>query len=87
MADCNFSISFTGDPESVVNKARSAVMSQGGALHGDRNSGQFRVKVFGSTIAGHYTISGNQMQVAITEKPFMIPCSTIESFLGQQLRG
>ena len=87
MADCNFSIPFSGDAENVVNKARSAVMGQGGELNGDNNSGQFQVKVFGSTIAGNYTVSGNQLQVAITDKPFMIPCSTIESFLSQQLRG
>ena len=85
MADCNFSIPFNGNPESVINKARAAVQGQGGTLNGDNNNGQFKVSVFGSTIAGQYAIVGNEMQIQITDKPFMIPCSTIEGFLSKQL--
>ncbi len=85
MAACNFSFPFSGDASSVVNKARSAVQGQNGNFSGDDNSGQFNVSVFGSTIAGHYSIVGNQMEITISDKPFMIPCSTIESFLKNQL--
>lgn len=85
MADCNFSIPFSGDANSVVNKARTAVQGQKGNFNGDSNSGQFNVSVFGSSIAGQYTIMGNEMEVTITDKPFMVPCSTIESFLKNQL--
>ena len=85
MADCNFNIPFNGSPESVINKARTAVQGQGGTLNGDNNNGQFKVSVFGSTIAGQYAIVGNEMQIQITDKPFMIPCSTIEGFLSKQL--
>ncbi len=87
MADCNFNIPFSGTAESVIHKARTAVEGQGGSLTGDTNNGQFQVSVFGSTIAGMYTISDNQMQVHINDKPFIIPCSTIESFLSKQLAG
>lgn len=85
MADCNFSIPFTGSVDTVISKARTAVQGQGGTLDGDTNNGQFRVSVFGSTIAGQYAIVGNEMQIVITDKPFMIPCSTIEGFLSKQL--
>ena len=85
MADCNFSIPFSGEPQQVLNKARGAVQSQGGTLTGDDNSGQFHLSVFGSTIAGQYKVEGNNLQIQVTDKPFMIPCSTIESFLSKQL--
>lgn len=87
MADCNFRIPFTGGVESVVNKARTAVQGQGGNFNGDSNTGEFKVSVFGSSIAGNYTIVGNEMEVQITDKPFMIPCSTIESYLKNNIAG
>ncbi len=87
MSACNFSIPISGEPEQVLNKARSAVQSQGGTFNGDTNSGQFHVSVFGNTIAGSYTVAGNEMQVVIDSKPFMIPCSAIESFLKSQIAG
>lgn len=85
MADCNFSIPFSGDPKQVLNKARGAVQAQGGTLTGDDSNGQFQLSVFGSTIAGQYAVVGNELQVQITDKPFMVPCSTIESFLSKQM--
>ena len=87
MADCNFSIPFEVGVGTLVNKARTTVQGQGGSFDGDDNSGQFNVSVFGSTIAGTYNIIGNEMQVQITDKPFMIPCSTIESYLKNHLAG
>jgi hypothetical protein len=82
---CNFSIAITGSPESALNKARSAVQSQGGRFEGDLNGGDFEVTVFGNKVAGTYTVSGTQLNVNITEKPFLLPCSAIEGFLKSQV--
>jgi hypothetical protein len=83
---CDFSIPFTGDPETVLAKAKSAVQSQGGNFGGDVNSGSFDVSVFGNKIAGNYTVSGQTLNINITDKPFMVPCTAIESFLKGQLK-
>ncbi len=85
MAACNFSIPFTGDALQVLNKARSTVQSQGGNFNGDINGGTFNVTVFGNTIAGSYFVTGQNMDIVIDSKPFLIPCSTIESFLKGQI--
>ena len=85
MSACNFSLPFTGDPASMLSKAKSAVQKQGGNFTGDAGSGNFDLSVFGNTIAGSYTVSGQQLNVTIDSKPFLIPCSTIESFLRSQL--
>lgn len=85
MAACNFNFPFTGNPEIVLNKAKSAVESQGGTFQGDQQSGNFNLTVFGNTIAGSYTLAGSSMEVIITEKPFLLPCGTIEGFLKSQL--
>ena len=85
MADCTFQIPFKGDPSSVLNKARSAVHSQGGNFTGDEISGVFDVSVFGNKIAGSYNVSGQLLNLIIDSKPFMVPCSMIESFLIKQI--
>ncbi len=85
MAACNFSIPFSGDPQQVMYKARSAVQGQGGNFDGDINGGNFNVSVFGNTIAGSYSVTGQNMEIVIHSKPFLIPCSTIEGFLKNQI--
>lgn len=83
---CNFSIPFSGNAESVLGKAKAAVQGQGGAFVGDNASGAFQVSVFGSAIRGSYRVSGQTLNIVIESKPFMVPCSTIEGFLRNQLR-
>lgn len=83
---CNFSIPFSGNAEAILSKARSTVQGQGGDFNGDANSGEFNVSVFGNKIVGQYTVSGQTLNINITDKPFMVPCSAIESFLKGQLK-
>ena len=85
MSACNFNIPFSGDAESVLRKAKSAVESQGGSFTGDQSAGNFDVSVFGNTIAGSYSLGVQSLDITIDSKPFLVPCSTIESFLTKQL--
>lgn len=82
---CDFSLPFSGTPEDVLAKARKAVEGQGGNFSGDTNRGDFHVSVFGNKIVGNYTVSGQTLQINITDKPFMVPCSAIEGFLKNQI--
>ena len=84
MAKCNFSIDFTGTAEDIFNKARTAVERQGGMFSGDASGGSFSIHVFG-TISGSYVVSGQQLNIAIEDKPMMIPCAAIESALRSQI--
>jgi hypothetical protein len=83
---CSFSIPFTGSAMDVLRRAKSAVLGQGGAFEGTAESGGFEVSVLGSAIRGSYTVSGQDLNIVIESKPFLIPCSTIESFLRNQIR-
>lgn len=83
---CDFSIPFSGNPEAILAKAKSTVQSQGGQFNGDINGGDFQVSVFGNKIVGNYTVSGQTLNIQITDKPFMVPCSAIEGFLKGQLK-
>jgi hypothetical protein len=85
MSACNFSIPFSGSPTEVLQKAQAAIHDQGGHFRGDDNSGAFKLTVLGSDINGSYNISGQEINVTIDSKPFMIPCSTIQSYLARHL--
>ena len=82
---CEFSIAFSGAPTAVLDKARAAVLQQGGTFTGDGTSGAFGLSVFGNTINGQYMVSGETLLIKILSKPFFLPCSTIEGFLKNQL--
>ncbi len=82
---CEFSIPFSGSADDIMAKAKKTVQSQGGNFNGDTNSGNFDVSVFGNKIVGSYSVTGQTMNISITDKPFLIPCSTIEGFLKNQI--
>ena len=82
---CKFNLTFNEPAESAVTKAKSAVESQSGTFNGDTNSGEFEVNVFGNNIKGNYVVSGQTLEVEITDKPFFVPCSMIESYLTKQI--
>lgn len=86
MSACNFSIPFSGSPTNVLQKAQAAIQGQGGIFRGDDTSGNFELTVLGSAIRGSFNISGQEINVTIDSKPFMIPCSTIQSYLTKHLQ-
>lgn len=85
MAACNFSVPFTKSATDILDKAKQTIESQNGTFTGDENNGSFDVSVFGNTVIGSYTVQGQNLVIEITEKPFLVPCSMIESFLVNKL--
>lgn len=85
MSACNFSVPFQGEAGDILAKAKTTVEKQGGNFTGDVNAGNFDLSIFGNSIAGSYTVTGQQLNIVIDSKPFLVPCSTIESFLKSQL--
>lgn len=85
MAACTFTIPFTGEPETILDKAKRAVEKQSGNFTGDVSEGQFDVSIFGQGIVGGYKVNDGNLNIIITEKPFMVPCNAIENFLKSQI--
>ncbi|MEQ1553916.1 MAG: hypothetical protein ABL929_07055 [Ferruginibacter sp.] len=85
MAACNFSVTFSKPAEEILAKAKETVESQQGTFIGDNSAGRFDVSVFGNTIVGTYSVVEQILNIDIIEKPFMVPCSMIESFLTSKL--
>jgi len=85
MSDCNFNIPFTGPISNTILRAKNAIENQNGIFSGDENSGNFEVTVFGNTIKGNYTVTGQNLNLVITNKPFFVPCSMIENLLIKEI--
>ena len=85
MSACNFTIPFTKSVTEILEKAKRTVESQGGNFTGDESAGNFDVSIFGNTVIGFYSVIGSELNIDITEKPFLVPCNIIENFLKNQL--
>ncbi|HMT96708.1 MAG TPA: hypothetical protein PKC62_08480 [Ferruginibacter sp.] len=84
-ATCSFTVPFTGNADEIFNKAKNVVENQGGTFNGDARQGNFYIEVFGNKIAGDYSVAGNELSINITDKPFFVPCATIENLLKSKL--
>lgn len=85
MSSCNFSIPFSGDANAIVAKAKGVIEAQNGIFNGNTSSGNFEVTLLANTVKGSYSISAQILNLTITDKPFFVPCSTIESFLRSKI--
>ena len=85
MSSCNFTISFTKSVTEILAKAKKTVEAQGGNFTGNESTGNFDVSIFGNTVIGSYLFNGSQLNIDITDKPFLVPCNMIEKFLKSQL--
>ncbi len=87
MAKHSFSVDFPGAAQDMVTKAKGAIEKAGGKFLGDEKKGDFSVPTPAGTVKGIYTITAQKFAIDITDKPFIVPGSAIESqvksFLGK----
>jgi len=79
---CQFSLPFTGDPETLLRRARQEIQGAGGAFTGDSMQGTFQAKTPLGSIQGSYQIAGQQIFLSILKKPFLLSCRRIETELA-----
>ncbi len=75
----SFSVPFTGDATSLLERARKAAADNGAQVTGDTNKGTFS----GRGVEGSYIVSGNTVNVTVDKKPLVIPWPLVESQLKQ----
>jgi hypothetical protein len=85
MSDCNFNLPFQEPVSNIIAKAKAAIENYNGTFNGDETSGDFAITVYGNTIKGSYTVTGQVLNLIITHKPFFVPCSTIENLLVKEI--
>ncbi|WP_207493839.1 hypothetical protein [Aridibaculum aurantiacum] len=82
---CSFNISLSSSPSVLIGRARQQIQRHGGTFNGDDTQGEIMIKSPMGTVAGSYHVIGNELQMRITKKPFLVSCSRIEKELRKVL--
>ena len=82
---CEFTRKLGGPPAEVISNAQRPIQASGGSLDGDEQRGTIRIPTPVGTIVGEYTISGDTIAFRVTQKPFFVPCITIEATVDRYL--
>ena len=80
----SFTITLTDEISSVLGRVRSEITGNGGRFEGNTEYGSFDGQSVLGLIKGEYrSIDGNEIEITITHKPFIVPYGTIESEIKQ----
>jgi hypothetical protein len=79
MAKHSFSVGITGSADETLAKARRALEKFGGSLEGDSEKGELSAATPAGKVKGTYRVEGQTITIDITDKPFIVPASTIEA--------
>jgi hypothetical protein len=76
----SFTVKINSDLSSVLKKVENTITSNGGTFNGSISSGSFSGKTAIGMVKGEYRcIPSNEVEITITDKPFVAPYSKIES--------
>lgn len=80
-----FTISYPGDKAQLISKLKNMIGSKG-QLAGDEQHGNFEGDTPVGSFAGSYTIEGNDINVTIDKKPFLVSTSMIKDEFEKALK-
>jgi hypothetical protein len=76
----SFTIKFNGDLNTLLPKVRDKIIGEGGSFKGDTTRGSFSGETpLGAVFLDYETVSDSAIRFTVTDKPFLVPNSTIES--------
>jgi len=80
----SFTVKTNSDLYSVLKKVENTINSNGGTFNGSTSNGSFSGKTAIGIVKGKYRcISSNEVEITITDKPFIAPYSKIESTIRE----
>jgi len=82
----SFIIKLTSELSSILNKVKSLITGKGGKFEGNTECGYFDGKsVLGTIKVKYRSISDDEIEIIIEDKPFIVPSRTIESAIKKYL--
>nr|WP_068890285.1 hypothetical protein [Pedobacter panaciterrae] len=83
---CNFSIEYPKPKNEMVDQLKAAIEGQtAGLFQGNTSAGAFSFSAKGFKLAGNYSITGDIVQVEVTDKPWLLSCRKIEAEIRKYL--
>ena len=81
-----FIVKLKNEISSILMKVKSIITGQGGRFEGNTECGFFDGKsVLGTIKVKYRSISNNEIEIIIEDKPFIVPSQTIESEIKKYL--
>ena len=82
----SFIVKLKDEVSSILNKMKAIITGKGGSFQGNKECGSFEGEsVFGTIKVGYRSISDNEIEITIDDKPFVVSYSTIESEIKKYL--
>jgi hypothetical protein len=82
----SFIVKLKNEISSILTKVKSIITGQGGKFEGNTECGFFDGKsVLGTIKVKYRSISDNEIEIVIEDKPFILPTQTIESAIKKYL--
>ena len=82
----SFIVKLKNEISSILNKIKSIITGRGGKFEGNTECGSFDGKsVLGTIKLKYRSISDNEIEIIIEDKPFIIPSQAIESAIKKYL--
>ena len=82
----SFIVRLKDEASLILGKMKSVITGKGGSFEGSKECGSFEGKSALGTIKGEYrSISDNEIEIIIDEKPLVVSYSTIESEIKKYL--
>jgi len=74
----SFTITPKDSLEATLDRVRTTISNKGGQFSGDTNNGQFSGNTPVGAVKGKYVVKNGNLEITITDKPFLAPMSIIE---------
>jgi len=82
----SFTVNFTGDLPALFQRVKDKIIGEGGTFNGDTRNGKFSGETaLGKVFLDYEVISANTIRFTITDKPFLVPNSKIETTVSSYL--
>jgi hypothetical protein len=86
MAKCSFSFEFPITAEELVRRVDEAIENAGGEFSGDSLGGAYYIPTPIGPIMGTYIVTGQTIQIDVTQKPVILTCNMIGGKLSDIVR-
>lgn len=85
MGQCQLVYRLKEPAAALLEQIRDLAREYQGEVQGNEHSGKLSLPLLIGTIDGEYTITGDQLELIITKKPFLLGCQTIDAVIRQYL--
>jgi hypothetical protein len=79
MINCSFEFSYSGTPDVLFQKIKTAIEAERGQVEGDAESGTIKIPYALFSVQGNYKIQEQSIRIEITKKPPLTSCERIEN--------